>query len=303
MTAPPAEDERRRALTAGIACQVIWSLTPLIVQAIGHLGVGAPEILAHRVFWSIPVAAAFVFMARQGRQALGVVRQPKVLGLLALTATLIGGNWLAFIWAVNNGRVLEVSLGVYINPLLNMALGVALLGERFDRIGMAAIGLAVIGVVLQTVALGRLPLVSVALAVSFAIYSLVRKQVAADAQTGLLVESVLLGLPGLAYVLWLQHSGAGHFLANPPTTALLIIAGPLTAFSMMLFAWSARRMPMSAMGFMLFIPPTAAFVIGVSQGEPFTLLRGVSFGFIWGGALVFVYGAWRRTRRLVQPPA
>lgn len=302
MTDPlsPVADERRRALTAGIACQIIWSLTPLIVQAIGHRGVSAPEILAHRVYWSIPVAAAFVLIARQGRQALAVARQPKVLGLLALSATLIGGNWLAFIWAVNNGRVLEVSLGVYINPLLNMALGVALFRERFDRIGMAAIGLAVIGVILQTVALGRLPLISVTLAVSFAIYSLVRKQVAADAQTGSLVESVLLGLPGLAYILWREHSGAGHFLAGPATTALLIFAGPLTAFSMMLFAWAARRLPLSAMGFMQFIPPTFAFVIGVSQGEPLTLLRGVSFAFIWGGALIFVYGAWRRTRRLVQ---
>lgn len=296
----PAVDERRRALTAGIACQIIWSLTPLIVQAMGHLGVSAPEILAHRVFWSIPVAAAFVLIARQGRQALAVARQPKVLGLLALSAALIGGNWLAFIWAVNNGRVLEVSLGVYINPLLNMALGVALFRERFDRIGMAAIGLAVIGVILQSVALGRLPLISVTLAVSFAIYSLVRKQVAADAQTGSLVESVLLGLPGLAYILWREHSGLGHFLAGPATTALLIFAGPLTAFSMMLFTWAARRLPLSAMGFMQFIPPTFAFAIGMAQGEPFTFLRGVSFAFIWGGALIFVYGAWRRTRRLVQ---
>lgn len=293
-------DERRRALTAGIACQIIWSLTPLLVQAMGHLGVSPPEILAHRVFWSIPVAVAFVLVARQGGQVLAVARQPKVLGLLALSAALIGGNWLAFIWAVNNGRVLEVSLGIYINPLLNMALGVALFRERFDRIGMAAIGLAVVGVVLQTVALGRLPLISVTLAVSFAIYSLVRKQVAADAQTGLLVESVFLGLPGLAYILWREHAGVGHFLADPATTALLIFAGPLTAFSMMLFAWSARRLPLSAMGFMQFIPPTFAFVIGVSQGEPYTLLRGVSFAFIWGGALVFIWGAWRRTRRLVQ---
>lgn len=291
------------ALAAGIACYLIWGFVPLAFQVIGKLGVGSWEMLAHRIVWSAPTALIFVLLARQWRQAVGVFRRPKVLGWLAVSAALITANWVIFIWAVTSGRVLETSLGYYINPLVNMACGALLFRERIDRIGQAAIGLAVVGVLLQTAALGHLPLVSLALAFSFGGYGVVRKQVAADAQTGLFIECLILGLPSLALILWLESAGAGHFTASPETTAWLLASGPITAAPLVLFAWAARRLPLSAIGFLQFIAPTISFFIGVSQGEAFTPLRAVSFVFIWGGAAVFAYGAWRRSRRLAQVAA
>ncbi|WP_374472010.1 EamA family transporter RarD [Phenylobacterium sp.] len=297
MSTPTASGgEARLALGAGILCYLIWGFVPLAMQAIGGLGVGATEILAHRIVWSVPTALLFVLGARQLPQVLDVLRRPKVLAWLALSSVLIALNWIVFIWAVNSGRLLETSLGYYINPLVNMAAGALLFRERIDRIGKAAMGLAGVGVVVQAAALGHLPFVSLALALSFGGYGVVRKQVAADAQTGLFVECLLLGLPSLAFIAWVQSQGTGHFDDSFATVAWLIAAGPITAVPLVLFAWAARRMPLSAMGFLQFMAPTISFMIGLTQGEPFTPLRAVSFGFIWLGAAVFCYGAWRRSR-------
>lgn len=300
-SAPGAEP--RLALTAGIASYLIWGFVPLVFQAIGRLGVRPFEILAHRTIWSVPTALAFVLIAGQGAQAAGVFRRSKVLGWLALSAALIATNWSVYIWAVNSGRVLEASLGYYINPLVNMAAGALLFRERIDRVGQAAIGLAVVGVIIQALALGHLPLVSLTLALSFGGYGVVRKQVAADAQTGLFIECLLLAVPGVAYVFWLEQHGAGHFRGGWAPLLWLLASGPITAVPLVLFAWAARRMPLSAMGFLQFMAPTIAFFIGLAQGEAFTPARAISFVFIWGGAIVFLYGAWRRTRALPRTAA
>jgi chloramphenicol-sensitive protein RarD len=287
----PAAGHKHAALAAGLGAYVIWGFVPLAIQAIGRQGAGSWEILTHRIVWGALAAAVFVGLAHQWRQVARVVREPRTMAWLTASSCLIAINWIIYIWAVNSGHVLESSLGYYINPLVSMAAGALLFRERMNRIGMVAVALAVVGVVIQTVALGRLPLASIGLALSFGGYGIVRKRVAADAQTGLFVECLVLGLPSLAYILWLQQSGGGHFLAGPAATAWLIAAGPVTAVPLVLFAWAARRMPLSAMGFLQFVAPTISFVIGVSQGEPFTALRAVSFVFIWLGAAVFVAGA------------
>jgi len=288
----------RTALGAGVLCYFIWGFVPLAFQAIGRLGIDPAEALAHRTIWAAPTALIFVLLARQWPQVAAVFRQPKVLVWLMLSAGLIATNWIVFIWAVNAGRVLETSLGYYITPLINMAAGTLIFRERMDRVGLAAIALAALGVVIHTVALGRLPLVSLVLALSFGGYGVVRKQVAADAQTGLFIECLLLAVPSTVFVLWLEHQGGGHFLTSPATVAWLMAAGPITAVPLVLFAWAARRIPLSFMGFLQFIGPTIAFAIGLSQGEAFTPLRAISFIFIWGGAAVFTYGAWRSSRRV-----
>ncbi len=286
------------ALAAGVGCYLIWGFVPLVFQAIGRQGVGSWEILAHRTVWATPIALIFVLLAKQWRQVLGVVGNPKVLGLLCLSAALIGANWCVYIWAVNSGRLLETSLGYYITPLLNMAAGALFFRERITRLGQVAIGLAATGVIVQAAALGHLPLVSLALGFSFGAYGLVRKQVAADAQTGLFVECLILAVPGLAYVFWLQGQGVGHLGASHATTAWMLASGPITAVPLLLFAWAARRIPLSLMGFLQFIAPSIAFMIGLAQGEAFTPVRALSFAFIWAGAAVFVYGAWKRSRAL-----
>lgn len=298
--AEPASPSARSgpALGAGILCYFIWGFVPLAFQAIHAFGVGPWETLSQRIVWSIPTAGLLVLIARQGRQVLDALRNPRVLALLGLSSLLIAVNWGVYINAVTSSRLLEASLGYYINPLVNMAAGALLFRERIDRIGMAAIGLALIGVAIQTAALGQLPLISLVLAFSFGGYGVVRKQVAAEAQTGLFIECLLLGLPSLAYIAWLESHGAGHFTASPAATAWLVAAGPITAIPLALFSWAARRIPLSAMGFLQFLAPTIAFFIGVSEGEAFTPARALSFVFIWLGAAVFIYGAWRRTRQL-----
>jgi chloramphenicol-sensitive protein RarD len=185
-----------------------------------------------------------------------------------------------------------------------MAAGALIFRERIDRVGVAAIALATVGVVIQAAALGHLPLTSLTLAVSFGFYGVVRKQVAAEAQTGLFVECLLLAVPGVAYVAWLQGQGQNHLVGDSALTAWLVAAGPITAVPLLLFAWAARRIPLSLMGFLQFLAPTIAFFIGVAQGEAFTAMRALSFAFIWSGAAVFTFGAWRRARMLpVANPA
>jgi chloramphenicol-sensitive protein RarD len=269
----------------------------------GRLGISSWEILASRTVWAVPMALVFVLAARQGREVLAACRNRRTMAWLALSAALIATNWSIYIWAVNSGRVLETSLGYYINPLLAMAAGALIFGERIDKLGAAAIALAALGVIVQAVAIGGLPLVSLALAFSFGGYGIVRKRVAASAQAGLLVECLLLVGPGLAYVLWLQHAGAGHFGVSWPATAWLLACGPITAVPLVLFSWAARRIPLSTLGFLQFIGPTIAFVIGVLQGEAFTPLRAASFAFIWGGAAIFAFAAWRRSRPELEATA
>lgn len=289
-------------LGAGLACYLIWGFVPLAFQAIGHLGVGPWEILAHRTLWGAPTALIFVLMAGQWKQVMGVFSNPRLLAGLLLSSALIAVNWSVFIWAVNSGHVLESSLGYYITPLINMAAGVLLFGERMDRVGMAAIGLAVLGVAIQALALGQLPWISLVLGFSFGAYGIVRKQMTADAQTGLFVECLLLAVPSLAYAIWLASQGQAHFGATAPATLWLMAAGPITAAPLVLFSWAARRIPLSYMGFLQFIAPTISFAIGLAEGEAFTPLRALSFVVIWGGAAVFAFGAWRRARLASPSP-
>jgi chloramphenicol-sensitive protein RarD len=285
------------ALGAGIGCYLVWGFVPLVFQAVGWMGASPWEILTHRILWSVPTAAVFVLLARQGGQVLGLLRRPAVLRWLALSSGLIAINWIVFIWSVNSGRILESSLGYYITPLVSMAGGALVFQERLNRIGRVAIALALVGVAIQATALGHLPWVSLVLAFSFGGYGIVRKRIDCDAQTGFLVESLITAIPGLVYFAWLQNHG-GHF-GLPVATAWLIALGPITAIPLVLFSWAARRMPLSAMGFLQFLSPTITFAIGLVQGEAFTPLRALSFAFIWSGAAVFLWGAWKSSRRVV----
>jgi chloramphenicol-sensitive protein RarD len=298
MAEPPAPSQARGALVAGIACYTLWGVLPLYLRAVAQAGAQPLEIIAHRAAWSVPWAGLLVLLAGQGAHAREVFASPRTLGLLALSAALIAGNWGLFVWAVANGHIMESSLGYYINPLLNMAMGAALFRERLDVFGKTAIGLAAAGVLAQGLALGHPPLISLALATSFGLYGLIRKQVAADAQTGLFIECLMLLVPAVAYIFYLQHAGGGHFLASPGMGVLLALAGPATVVPLALFAWAARRLPLSTVGFLQFIGPTLQFIIGAEGGERLTPSLVASFSLIWLGVLVFVTGAWRASRRV-----
>jgi chloramphenicol-sensitive protein RarD len=281
----------RNALIAGIACYFMWGFIPLVFQAMHAVGADPFEIMAHRTVWSVPLALLLVVVAGQWPALLGALRQPKVMGWIALSTLLIAANWTTYVMAVNSGRTLDASLGYYLNPLLNMAAGAWLFRERISRPGLVAIGLAGVGVALQAVALGHLPWISLVLGISFCAYGVIRKRVAVEAQTGLFLECLLLAGPGLVWLWWIAGHGQAHFGASPTASLWLIAGGPVTVIPMVLFAWAARRMPLSTMGFLQFIAPTIVFVIGMLQGEAFGWLRGISFGFIWAGAGVYALGA------------
>lgn len=300
---PEPRNEGQAALLAGLGAYGVWGFLPLYFHLLTNLGVGTAEMIAHRTVWSVFWAAGLVWLARQGADVRRVLTEPRTLGLLALSTAAIFVNWTIYVVAVAHHKVIEASLGYYINPLLNMAVGALFFRERMPLAGKIAIALATVGVAVQTFALGHLPLISLGLAVSFCAYGVIRKQVKADAQTGLFFECAYLALPGLAYVLWLQSTGAGHFLGGWNLALLLLAAGPATVVPLALFAWSARRLSLTALGFLQFVAPTLQFFVGLALGEPFTPMRAVSFGFIWAGVAVFAWGAWRRSRSAMVAPA
>ncbi len=299
MTASPSatSSEARAALMAGVGCYLLWGFIPLVFQQMAHQGADAWEIMGHRAVWGLLWALLLVLLARQWPQVVAVLRQPKVLGWLALSAVLIATNWTTYVVAVNNGRTLDASLGYYLNPLLNMAAGAWLFRERIDWAGKIAMILAAVGVVLQTLALGHAPWVSIILALTFAAYGIIRKRVSVEAQTGLFMECLLLAAPGLAWVIFIEATGQGHFTASPVATFWLLFAGPATVIPLALFAWAARRMPLSSMGFLQFLAPTIVFIIGALQGEALGPLRIASFVFIWVAVAVFAAGAVLKVRR------
>ena len=300
-SAPPAEAaaggkaaEERNAVVAGVLCYFFWGFLPLLFKAAAWAGAGPWEIVAWRSVWSLVVIAAMVGVTRCWQSVRTVFRDLRTLGLLAVAAALIGTNWSLFVWAVNAGHTLDASLGYYLNPLLSVAAGMLLFRERIDRWGWFAIVLAGVGVAIQTCAHGRLPLAALGMATSFCIYGVIKKRVRADAQTGMFVECLILAGPALAYAIWLQSQGLGH--AGKPVAALILaLGGPATVAPLVTFAWAARRMPLSTLGFLQFIAPTMQFVIGVASGELLSPLSIAAFACIWAGVAAFAWGAWRRT--------
>ena len=303
------ETSDRTGLTAGLAAYGLWGLLPLLFQAVERTGVGAFEIVAWRTVFALPFALALVLAVGQ-LPALRALRGRDWAALL-LSSALILTNWCVYVWAVTSHRTLEGALGYYINPLLNMAAGRLLFGERIDRAGWIAMGLAAAGVLVQALALGRPPWIALALGISFCGYGVVRKRAAAPAQAGLLAECLWLLPVAAGFLAWTAlRPGGDVAVARGPAQALLLLAcGPGTVVPLACFAVAARRLPLTVVGFLQFIAPTLQFGIGVADGEPLTPLRLASFALIWTGVAVFVSAAlWRgraerlAARRSAAPP-
>lgn len=295
MSASSNPSETRNALIAGLVCYTAWGVFPLLFMAMARTGFTAGEILAQRGLWAVLFAAALVLVSGQGAQVRRVLSTPSTMGWLALSTVMILTNWGAYVWATTHHHTIEASLGYYINPLINMVAGLFLFRERIDRWGWIAIGSAAIGVILQALALGRAPWLSILIALTFAAYGVIRKRVNADAQTGLFVECLLMIPFGAVMLIWLGHAGQAVGFATPAHWAWSISSGLATVLPLALFAWSARCLPLSTIGFLQFLAPTLQFAIGVASGEALTPLRIASFVFIWAGAIVFAMAAlWRR---------
>ncbi|MFO1238433.1 MAG: EamA family transporter RarD [Alphaproteobacteria bacterium] len=291
MTQP--KDQPTGVIAAAIS-YAIWGVVVAYWKALG--GVSAWEVLAHRVLWCLvfltPIVVALGRVAAI-RQALSSRRS---LMALAVSATLIGFNWGIFIWAVQEGRIIETSLGYYINPLLAIALGVVMMGERLSRWRIAAFVLAGAGVAVQAVALGGLPWVSIVLASSFALYGYVRKVVAVAALDGLFVETLLIAPLAAAYAVLLTEQGRLAFgQGSSLETLLLIGAGPVTAVPLWLFSVGARGVRLSTLGFLQYIAPTISLAMAVFlYHEPFGPVRALSFALIWAALAVVSAEALRR---------
>lgn len=280
-----------------------WGLFPLYFKIV--TSVTATEVLAHRVVWSVLLIAAL--LAFRGRWAWlpRVLRQPRVLGVFAVSATLLSVNWLTYIWAVTNGHVVDASLGYFITPLVNVLLGYTLLHERPRRAQWVALSLAALGVVWLTVQAGHLPWIALLLAVTFGSYGLMRKVAILGPLEGLALETVLLTpFALLALVIWWRQ-GVGSFPAPDALTNVWLVAlGPITAVPLLLFAAGARRMPLTTLGLMQYLSPTLQFAIGVwAFHEPFTAARLTGFGCIWLALLIYSLDGWRRMGRPVAATA
>ena len=292
--------ETRRGLWATAGAFGLWGIVPLYWKAVE--AIPAREMIAYRVLWALPFLGVFLWWRRSGAQLRSVLRRPKVLGMLALSAALVAFNWFVFIDAVNDGRIMQASLGYYINPLVNVLLGFLLLGERMRRLQGLAVALAAAGVTVLVVAAGELPLVALSLAFSFGLYGLVRKLVPVDAIPGLFLEVVL--LTPLA-VVWIAMELAGPGLAEAPlrTWLLVPVAGLITALPLGWFAYGARRLPLATVGILQFLAPTGQFLLAVFlYDEPFGRVHALTFGLIWMGIVLYLLDLRRRPSR-VRPRA
>lgn len=295
----PASPAVNRGVIYGASAYVTWGIIPIFWKFLEQVGdVGAVEIVVHRIVWTLIFAVAALAAWSRLPKLWAALRNPKTVLALAASALLIAVNWGLFIWAVTADRIIDTSLGYYINPLVSFMLGVVWLGERLTKVQLIAVGLAVLGVVNQTVAVGYLPWVSLALAVSFGIYGLIRKTVPVESLEGLTVEALLLAPLSLGYIFYLAAKGDGAFLHQGfGLDLLLILAGPLTAIPLLLFAAGARLVRLSTMGFLQYLAPSISLLIAVFlYNEPFTQAHAVTFTLIWSALALVTWEAFRRER-------
>jgi chloramphenicol-sensitive protein RarD len=271
-----------------------WGLFPVYFHALNE--VPPSQILAHRMLWSLLFLVIVLTVRRQWKWLPAVLRQPRVIASFVASAFLLSANWLMYIWAVNNGHVIEASLGYFINPLVNIMLGYLLLKERLRRGQWAAIGLAALGVAWLTWQAGTVPVIALILAATFGAYGLLRKTAALGALEGLSFETMVLFPLALGYVIWLSAHGQNSFAgASDQTRWLLMAAGPITAIPLLMFAAGARKIPLSVLGLLQYIAPTIQFLLGIWLfKEAFSEARLVGFLLIWSAlALYAAEGLWR----------
>ncbi|MBC2670386.1 EamA family transporter RarD [Novosphingobium piscinae] len=291
---PVSPEARGNGLPQALGAYGLWGLLPLYLAAMHH--VPPVEFVGWRIVFTLPVCLALVVAGRQAAPLLAVLRQPRALAPLLLSALLIGANWTIYVVAIHDGHVFAASIGYYINPLINVLLGTAVLGERLNRIQWLAVGIAAIGVGLLAVgALGAL-WVSLALALTFGFYGLVRKLAAVPAVTGLTVETLVLLPAALCLLGWFAAQPGGSALSRGPADGLLLAAsGLVTAIPLLLFAQAAQRMDYSTLGFFQFLAPTLVFVEGlVVFDEPLSVVQLVCFAFIWTACAVYCGDLLRR---------
>jgi chloramphenicol-sensitive protein RarD len=289
-----APREYRRGLFYGLAAYGAWGVFPIYLKAVRTVPV--VEVLCHRVVWALVVLAVITAVRGEMRAVIAALRDRRALLVLSGSTVLIAVNWLVYIFSVAHARILESSLGYYINPLVSVLLGIVLLGERLTPLMKAAVVAAAAGVTWLAFDLGQLPWISLVLAFSFGTYGLLRKIAPVGALIGLTVETLLLAPFCGAYLVWSMTHGRSGFLAGGPwIRTLLLLAGPVTAIPLLCFAAAARRLPLSTMGFLQYLSPTLQFLLAVAvYGEKFSRGRAGAFACIWVAVAIFALDSVRR---------
>ena len=289
--------ERRTGALFALSAFTFWGLTPIYYKLLPH--VPPVEVLAHRVLWSVAFGAVFVSLSRSWPAVKAALGHARTLRALALTASLVSANWLIYIWAVVNDQVMATSLGYYINPLVNVLLGMLFLGERLGRGRTLAVVLAAVGTASLALELGGLPWISLSLAFSFGFYGLIRKRLGLPAMAALFVETLLVAPLALLALAWFGLQGQASFGADLRTSLVLVLAGPVTLLPLLWFAEAARRLPLITVGFFQYLAPTLTFLLAVLvYGEAFTAAWGVTFVLIWSGLAVFSIDSLKTRERL-----
>ena len=287
-------DRRRSGLLFGVGAYASWGLFPAFFPLLKPAS--AFEILAHRIIWCVALMVVVIAAVRR----LGDIRQitGRTWLLLTLASALISINWVIYIYAVNNGHVVDAALGYFINPLVTVALGLLVFRERLNRAQFAALGIAVIAVVVLTVEVGSLPVIGLGLALSFGLYGAIKKVVPVDPRVSVGIEAGLAAPFAVAYIVVLQVTGRGTFIDHGPGhVVLMILSGVFTALPLLLFAAAAQRLPLVTMGLLFYLTPAMQLTWGVVVGhEPMPPARWLGFALIWLALAVFTADAWRRAR-------
>ncbi len=289
-------------MVLGATAYGLWGLFPLYWTLLS--AAGALETLAHRMIWSLAAVGIVLLWTRRIRSFVAVLRDRRQLRLLACAAVLISANWGAYIWGVNNGRVVETALGYFTGPIVSVLIGVLLLGERLRRAQWVAVGLGVVAVVVLAVGYGEVPWVALVLAFSFSTYGLVKKLAGVGAVESMAVETSVTLVPALAYVVFLQATGAGTFASHGVGHALLLIGGGfVTMLPLLAFGGAATRIPLSMVGMLQYLAPVLQFAFGVLVfHEQMPPERWLGFGFVWAALVILtVDGTRRRTPRPLEP--
>ncbi len=285
-------------LAAGLAAYTLWGFLPLMFGLLSH--VGAATIVADRSIWSLVFVGCILIAGGRTAEVRAILRDWQAVRSMAIAALILGMNWLIYVYAVESQQVLEASFGYFINPLVNIATGMVLLGERLTRWQWVSIGIAVVAIAIQAAGVGGVPYVAIGLALTFAAYGYLRKTAKASSTTGLFVETLVMTPIALAYLgyTFLSDGGIGAH-GDPYTMMLLMLTGPATAVPLLLFAYAVQRLRLTTIGMLQYIAPSIAFLLAITVfGEALNPLRIVSFGLIWLSLVVYTVDAVVRSRRV-----
>ena len=293
MTPSITPQDTKRGFAFALTAYFLWGFLPFFMKAVAHIP--PPEVIAHRVVWSVPLAAAVLLYRGEFNGILCLLKQPKMLLMGSATAALISVNWGIYVWAIGSGHALDAALGYYINPLFSVFLGAVLLGEKLTKRQIAAIALAACAVALLTIAAGKLPFISLGLTVTWGFYAYLKRRLPIGANEGFLLEILILTPFALVYMLWLSTQGAGHFGGSTSDTILLMACGVVTALPLMLYANGAKGLRLSTIGILQYVAPTMILLIAVlAFGETFGTAQMIAFPMIWAALAIYTSALFKR---------